>query len=123
MPSIAIRLGGVNTFNNNRAYAGGSIYNDEGSSFSPPQDGGELIFQNNLAEVSAKFTVVVSCRRILQDARGIVFNYLEMQSAVLNEGKLTTETVATVGELRTYSFELSRSVIGLTGTYFPCLWM
>ena len=55
---LAIRLGGINTFDDNRAYAGGSIYNEEGSSFSPPQDGGELIFQNNVAEVGAHIFVL-----------------------------------------------------------------
>ena len=50
---LAIRLSGINTFTRNRAFTGGAILNDEGSSFSPPQDGGELIFEDNRADVGA----------------------------------------------------------------------
>lgn len=52
--SLTLRFGGDNTFDDNWGYIGGAIYNGEDTSFSPPQDGGELIFQNIRGEVGAE---------------------------------------------------------------------
>jgi len=46
-------LGGDNTFDDNWGYKGGAIYNAAGGSITPPQDGGEIIYQNLRGEVCA----------------------------------------------------------------------
>lgn len=52
--SLTLRFGGDNAFDGNWAYTGGVIFNEMGSSMSPPQDGGELTFENGRAHVGAE---------------------------------------------------------------------
>lgn len=46
------RFGGDTTFDDNRALRGGAIYNGVTASLTPPQDGGDYVFQNLDDEVS-----------------------------------------------------------------------
>lgn len=50
---LALRFGGDNTFDDNWGYKGGAIYNEAQASISPPQDGGDLVFENIRGTVSA----------------------------------------------------------------------
>lgn len=54
---LTLRFGGTNTFQGNLAFTGGAIYHEEGSSVS----GGELIFENNRADVGFSEVLIFSC--------------------------------------------------------------
>lgn len=50
---LFLRFGGQIRFEDNMAYRDGGVFNAVGASISPPQDGGELIFQKFRGEVCA----------------------------------------------------------------------
>lgn len=50
--SVALRFNGDHTFDDNWALVGGAIFIAVEASIFPPEDGGELIFQNLRGEVS-----------------------------------------------------------------------
>lgn len=57
---LVLRFGGENTFDDNWGYKGGAIYNEPEAFLSPPEDGGDLVFENIRGTVGACYACLYS---------------------------------------------------------------